>query len=130
METVMAAETTMQPKPWGLGFARATWRSPIFWLAVTLWIALNLTALALSDGVLPFDRPALAGLPFSVQMAFPTAGLLEIFALMAVVYLLTMRRAVPDMAARAPARGRAAIETVALLAYAMAGQVGGWYLGP
>src|SRR5215471_18504033 len=111
-------------------FARATYLHPAFWFGVFAWIGLNAAAVILSGGVLPFDRPALAGLPFAGQMAIPTVGLLEIFFLMAVVYALTARRAIPDIAARAPARARAAFETVGLLAYAMAGQVGGWLLGP
>ena len=110
--------------------SRATLLHPAFWLAVIVWLALNLAAVTLSGGVLPFDRPALAGLPFAAQMAAPTLGLLEIFVLMAIVYALTRSRARPDIAARAPARVRAAFETIGLLAYAMAGQVGGWYLGP
>ncbi|MFX8762536.1 hypothetical protein ABTM82_19170, partial [Acinetobacter baumannii] len=57
-------------------------------------------------------------------------GLVEQIALMGVVWLLTRRRTDFDMAARAP-QGRAALgETVAVLAYAMAGQVGGWLVGP
>src|SRR5580704_13565347 len=102
MEVPVTTEALIQPSPKKSGFADATWRSPLFWCAVVVWIALNLAAIALSGGVLPFDRPALKALPFVSQMAFPTAGLVEIFVLMAVVYLLTMRRAIPDMAARAP----------------------------
>jgi len=110
--------------------ARATIFRPAFWFAALVWVALNFSAILLSGGILPFDRPALARLPFVAQMAVPSVGLLEIFVLMAVVYGLTRKRAIPDMAARAPARLRAATETLALLAYAMGGQVGGWYLGP
>ena len=50
--------------------------------------------------------------------------------LMAVVYLLTGRRVIPDIAARAPGRARAASETAFLLGYAALGQLGGWLLGP
>lgn len=114
----------------GTRLAGATVKHPAFWIGLALWIALNLAALALSGGVLPFDRPAVAGLPFGAQMLIPTFGLVQVILLMAVVYFLTRKRAVPDMAARAPARARAAVETAGLLAYAMAGQVGGWYLGP
>ncbi|MBN9508916.1 MAG: hypothetical protein J0I21_07320 [Alphaproteobacteria bacterium] len=86
--------------------------------------------LLLADGTLPFDRPALAQVPFAQQVAFPTLGLIEVFLLMALVYGLTRRRIVPDLAARAPARRQAARETVWLLAYAALGQAGGWVLGP
>jgi hypothetical protein len=114
----------------GQRFVRATLLRPAVWFGVVAWIALNIAAIVLSGGILPFDRPALAALPFAGQMAIPTVGLLEIFALMAVVYWLTRSRTKPDLAARAPARARAALETVGVLAYAMAGQVGGWFLGP
>jgi hypothetical protein len=111
-------------------FLRQTLGHPVFWLAFIGWVVLNAVAIKLSGGVLPFDRPALAAMPFAMQMAIPTVGLLEILLLMAVVWFLTRRREIPDMGARAPGRARAAFETLGLLAYAMAGQVGGWYLGP
>ncbi len=111
-------------------FARATLHHPAFWFGVVVWVALNAAAVYLSGGILPFDRPAVAALPFAAQLAFPTVGLLEIFVLMGVVYVLTRKRVIPDIAARAPARARATFETIGLLTYAMAGQVGGWFLGP
>jgi hypothetical protein len=106
------------------------WLNPIALCAVIGWAAANGAALVLSGGYLPFDRPALAGQPFAVQMAGPSVALLEVFALMGVVWWMTQRRAIPDMAARAPAKAKAARETAAVLTYAMLGQVGGWLLGP
>jgi hypothetical protein len=94
------------------------------------WAAANGAAIAMAGGYLPFDRPALAGVPFAVQMAGPSVALLEVFALMGVVWWMTRRRVIPDMAARAPAKATTVRETAALLAYAMLGQVGGWLLGP
>ena len=90
-------------------------------IAVLLWLA---------DGALPFNRPALASMSFARQVALPSLGMIEIFALMAVVYFLTSRRAIPDIAARAPVRAQAARETACLLVYAGLGQVGGWLAGP
>jgi hypothetical protein len=113
--------------------ARRRWPfslGPIALWAVIGWAALNGAAIVLAHGYLPFDRPALAGQPFAVQMAGPSFGLLEVFALMGVVWWMTRRRAIPDMAARAPARARTVRETVAVLTYAMVGQAGGWVLGP
>ena len=95
-----------------------------------LWLAGTATALWLARGSLPFDRPAVAGLPFVFQMAAPTVGLIEIFGLMAVVFILTRTRAIPDMAARAPERRVALRETGLVLAYAALGQAGGWIVGP
>lgn len=103
---------------------------PVVQIAVAVWLLAYGVVLLLAGGRLPFDRPALAGIPFALQVAAPTIGMIQIFALMGVVYWLTRKRAIPDMAARAPARAVAARETFALLAYAAAGQVGGWIVGP
>jgi hypothetical protein len=99
-------------------------------IAAALWIAGYVVALWLARGSLPFDRPAVAQLPFAVQMAAPTVGMIEIFVLMVLAFLLTRKRVVPDMAARAPDRRLALRETVLVLAYAALGQVGGWLVGP
>ena len=104
--------------------------SPVLIAGVFAWIGLNAAALVLAGGYLPFDRPALASLPFAVQMAFPTVGMIQIFAMMGLVWWLTRRRAPVDMGARAPEKTRAAWEMAGLLAYAMLGQAGGWILGP
>jgi hypothetical protein len=99
-------------------------------IAVVAWVAGYLVVLRLAHGSLPFDRPAVAHLPFASQMAAPTIGMIEIFVLMVLVFLLTRKRVIPDMAARAP-EGRVALrETVLVLAYAALGQAGGWIVGP
>jgi hypothetical protein len=99
-------------------------------IAAATWALLTALVVLLAQGRLPFDRPALAALPFATQVAFPTLGLLEVFALMAMVWWLTRRRAIPDMAARAPERALAGRETALVWAYAALGQAGGWVLGP
>jgi hypothetical protein len=98
--------------------------------AAALWVTAYLLVLWLAQGSLPFDRPAVAGLPFSVQMAAPSFTLIEIAVLMLLAFFLTRRRVIPDMAARAPAHGTALRETVLVLAYAALGQIGGWIVGP
>ncbi len=103
---------------------------PAVQVAAVLWVAANVIVLLLANGFLPFDRPALAGMPFAQQVALPSFGLIEVFVLMAVVYALTSRRVIPDLAARAPERQQAARETALLLGYAGLGQVGGWLVGP
>jgi hypothetical protein len=110
--------------------ARSTIGHPAVQIAAGVWIALTALVLVLARGRLPFDRPALAALPFGQQVAFPTIGLIEIFVLMALVWWLTRRRVIPDVAARSPERGIALRETVGLLGYAMLAQAGGWLLGP
>lgn len=103
---------------------------PIVVGALLIWGAMNLGVVVLANGYLPFDRPNLAGMPFGLQVAMPSLGLIEQLALMGVVWLLTRQRTEFDMAARAP-EGRASLsETVAVLAYAMAGQIGGWIVAP
>jgi hypothetical protein len=99
-------------------------------IAVALWLFANAAVLWLADGSLPFDRPAVARLPFAVQVAAPSITLLEIFVLMGLVFLLTCRRVIPDMAARAPERRVALREMILVLTYAALGQVGGWIVGP
>ncbi|SEE45030.1 hypothetical protein SAMN05444161_5801 [Rhizobiales bacterium GAS191] len=103
---------------------------PVVQIAVILWVVAHVAVVLLSGGHLPFDRPALAEIPFTVQLASPTLGMVEIFLLMGVVHWLTRKRVIPDIAARSPARSLAARETLALLAYATAGQIGGWIIGP
>src|ERR1019366_3111472 len=98
--------------------------------AVALWIAGYVAVLWLAQGSLPFDRPAIAKLPFALQVAAPTITLIEIFVLMGLAFLLTRRRVIPDMAARVPDRRIAWRETILLLTYAALGQFGGWILGP
>ena len=97
--------------------------------AIVLWFAAIAIVVALAHGVLPFDRPAVARLPFSAQVAMPTLGMIEIFMLMGLTYVLTRNRRLPDMAARAPERHTALRETVGILVYAALGQAGGWGLG-
>jgi hypothetical protein len=99
-------------------------------IAVILWVAGYIVVIWLAHGSLPFDRPAVTRLPFALQLAMPTIGMIEIFVLMALTLLLTRTRTIPDMAARAPDRRTALRETVGVLAYAILGQIGGWVLGP
>jgi hypothetical protein len=98
--------------------------------AVAMWVFGYTVVLWLADGSLPFDRPAVAKLPFALQMAAPSITLTEIFVLMGLVFLLNRRRFIPDMAARAPERRVALRETMLVLVYAALGQVGGWVVGP
>jgi hypothetical protein len=99
-------------------------------LVAALWVVGSVVVLWLAQGSLPFDRPAVAALPFPLQVAMPTLGMIEILILMIVTFLLTSTRAIPDMAARAPERRVALHETIGVLAYAFVGQVGGWVVGP
>ena len=85
--------------------ARVSVLHPAGMVALALWTIANLAVVILARGSLPFDRPVVASMPFATQVASPTLGFLEIFALMGVVYAIT--RTPPDLAARAPAKATA-----------------------
>jgi hypothetical protein len=96
----------------------------------TLWI--TLAGIVLANAVV--FCLAGAGVGDAAKMAAGAdANLVAVAAIIGVVVLLTRRRARPDLAARAPERGRAAREVAGVLAYAAVGQlVGaglGWLLG-
>ena len=99
-------------------------------VAFTLWVVGYLLVFWIAGGSLPFDRPAVATLPFALQLAAPSITLIEILVLMGLVFLITRQRVVPDLSSRAPHREAALRETVLLIGYAALGQVGGWILGP
>jgi hypothetical protein len=99
-------------------------------IAAALWVVGYVVVLLLARGSLPFDRPAVDRLSFYIQMAAPSIGLIQIFVLMVLAFLLTRKRSIPDIAARAPDRRVALRETVLVLTYAALGQVGGWVVGP
>jgi hypothetical protein len=98
-------------------------------ITLAVWILGMLAVMALARGSLPFDRPAVAQLPFAAQLVAPNLIMVEVFGLMALVFLLTRKRHIPDMADRAPERRLAARETFLVLGYAAVGQVGGWIVG-
>jgi hypothetical protein len=98
--------------------------------AAALWVCAMIAALRLARGSLPFDRPAVAKLPFRAQVIGPTVALIEVFVLMVLAFLVTRKRDIPDVAARAPEHRVAMRETISLLAYAALGQIGGWFVGP
>src|SRR5262249_21209087 len=103
---------------------------PAVQVAAVLWVAATVAVFLLADGSLPFDRPALARMSFAQQVTLPTLGLIEVLVLMLVVYALTRRRGIPDIAARGPEHRQATAETFLLLGYAGLGQLGGWLVGP
>lgn len=66
-----------------LGFAlRAVVSHRGVQIVATLWVVGCGVVLWLAQGSLPFDRPAVMALPFSLQLAMPTVGMIEVFVLM------------------------------------------------
>lgn len=97
--------------------------------AIAGWAATNIALVVVSAGHLPFHASTLAEPPALAAVLKADAMLLEVFALMVVVALLTRRRPVPDLAARAPARPEAGRETAAVLVYGVVAMAGGYLLG-
>lgn len=99
-------------------------------VAIAGWVLANAAAYWLAGGYIPFDMPAARNAPFAIRMITPTVSLLEVFVLMGIAWWLTRKRAIPDMAARAPERGKAAREAALVIGYAALAQAGGWFVGP
>lgn len=112
----------------GSWFARLL-RERSFQVAVFVWIAASLAAVALSASKSPLNRPALANLPAVAQAIVPLAGLAIVFLQMAVVYFLTRRRAVPDIARRSPLLAKARREIIFLWIYGALVLLSGRWLG-
>jgi hypothetical protein len=87
-------------------------------LAVIIWMACIAAIYPISRGVLPFNRPNIGALSFQQQIVFQVFQPIVFFIFLAVIYWLTRRRAIPDMAGRAPDRSVAARETLLMWAYA------------
>lgn len=94
-------------------------------LTVVLWVAGNLAVLPLAGGRLPFHRPDLHHAPFSLQLLTPNLAMLEALGLVGLACVLTRRRVVPDVGARAPERAVARRETAWTVLYGIAGLLGG-----
>lgn len=98
-------------------------------VAVVLWVLACAGLLLLSGGdPLPVQRGAEP--PSAVaEVVSEQLNLLVALVVIAVALVLTRHRAPVDLAARAPARARAGVETAALLVYAAVVTAGGLLLG-
>jgi MFS family permease len=101
----------------------------VIWITALGWLAISGIALALADDTLPFDRPALAGVSTLTQIINGWLNLLGAGILIVITYLMTRRRTVPDMAARAPERGHAVREAGLIVGYILVAQVIGYVIG-
>ena len=92
-------------------------------------VLLTTLVILLGHNGLPFQRPRLAGASFAYQMVSQFVQLAFALGLIGVIYLVTRRRVVPNIVDRAPARSRAGVETVGMVAYALVAQGVGFALG-
>lgn len=96
-----------------------------------LWVLMTLAIFPLSQGTLPFQLKLFddKATPFLGRLLTFEGSLLLALALMGLAYLVTLRRPVPDMAARAPAVAVARAETLGMVGYAIVAQIAGVFLG-
>lgn len=85
------------------------------------WLGANLVVPAVAGEALPFDWPAAAVRTPAGHLLDANLALAEVLLLIALTYWLTRKRALPDLADRAPGRAVAARETSLLLLYGAAG---------
>jgi uncharacterized membrane protein len=97
-------------------------------VTLVVWLLANVVILLLARGHLPFHRPSVPAQPVGPQLVMANLALVEVL-LIALVYWLTRRRVVPDLAGRAPERAVALRETLSLVAYGILGLIGGFVLG-
>jgi len=99
-------------------------------IAIAFWVVASFAVFPLcADGKFPLNRPALANLSLRFQVIAPIVGAAFVFLQMGVVYFLTRRRTVPDMAERAPAQAVARREVLLLWVYGAIVLFAGRWLG-
>jgi MFS family permease len=101
----------------------------VVWITAAGWVAISGIAFVLADETLPFDRPVLEGVSVVTQIVNGWLNLLGASVLIGIAYLMTRRRPIPDVAARAPERSRSIRETGAIVGYIVAAQAVGFVLG-
>jgi hypothetical protein len=100
-------------------------------IAVGFWVLCTLAIFPLSQGVLPFEIKLFdeRGTSFLGRILSPEATLVESLAMMGLILLITLRRRIPDLAARVPSMVAARRETLLMVGYGILGQVVGAILG-
>src|SRR5271170_4568587 len=104
-------------------------RQPSLWIALVIWCLLSAAAILLCRNGVPLDRPELATTPPVTDVLNNSIGLFSIILLIGVVSLLTRHRPLPDLAERAPERGIAWRETLAMWIYGAVVLLAGRILG-
>jgi hypothetical protein len=93
-------------------------RQPSLWFALTIWCLLSATAILLCRNGVPLDRPELATTPPITDVLNNSVGLFSIVLLIGIVSVLARHRPPPNLAERAPERGIALPEALAMWIYA------------
>jgi hypothetical protein len=97
-------------------------------VAVALWVIASVGLVLLTDGPLPVQRTGDA-VDAITEVVDAQLNLVVALVLVAIALLVTARRPRVDLAARAPERRTAAVETAALLGYGGAVTLGGLVIG-
>jgi len=97
-------------------------------IVIVVWVA-SVAFVALSVQMLPFDWPAMPNMSIGFQLISAHIQMLWVFLLIGVTLLVTRRRAVIDLSARAPASAVNRAELFFLVAYAVLAQLVGLGLG-
>jgi hypothetical protein len=104
-------------------------RERSFQIALLLWVTASFAVFPLSGGKLPLNRPALANFSVTFQVVASTVALAFTLFQMAIVYFLTRRRTIPDMAGRSPDATVARREVCLLWAYGALVLLAGRWIG-
>jgi hypothetical protein len=92
-------------------------RQPSLWIALLAWCLLSVAAILLCRKGVPLDRPELAATPPVTDVLNNSIGLFLIILLVGIVSFLARHRPLPNLAGRAPERGIALRETLAMWIY-------------
>jgi hypothetical protein len=92
-------------------------RQPSLWIALLIWCLLSAGAILLCRNAVPLDRPELASQTPVNEVLGNSVGLVAVILLVAIVAFLARHRPYPNLAERAPERGVALRETVAVCMY-------------
>jgi hypothetical protein len=104
-------------------------KQPSIGIALGLWVLFSVAAIALSGGHIPLEIPGVNAAPPMNTVIRSSVNLIILLLLMGLVALIARRRAVPDLAGRAPERRLALRETIWMWVYGaivlLAGQAAG-----
>ena len=92
-------------------------RQPSLGVALVIWCLLSAAAILLCRNGVPLDRPELAATPPITEVLNNSIGLSLIILLMGIVSFVARHRPLPNLADRAPERGIALQETLAMWIY-------------